>query len=376
MTGYIRGLDGLRAFAILWVMFGHVSWGSKFTATADYHKLIELAAKTGWIGVQLFFVISGFLITKILLQGKGRPNQLRHFYIRRSLRIFPVYYVTLILLFIVIPSLGYSLNWLSAETENQGWYWLYLNNWLRPYIDNKGFSHLWSLAIEEQYYLVWPFFVIFMNKQWLIRICLAMILSAPIIRFLLFYYFQTDVEGVGARAAYDFTFSRWDSIALGSLLAVLISNQSGIDWMKKYASKILIVSVVLTIVQLVLFRNFSAVGQGGVELLNQTVSAFTFFALVFIVASNNKAWYISLLEFTPVRLIGKYSYAMYIFHLPIMIVWFSYFVPNYEGVSEVGVLMQVLLNYLIVFTLTFTLAAVSWHVLEYPALKLKRRFQD
>lgn len=376
MTGYIRGLDGLRALAILWVMFGHVTWGSDFTATTDYHKIMDLLAKSGWVGVQLFFVISGFLITKILLQGKGQAHQLRNFYMRRSLRIFPVYYATLILLFLVIPSLGYTLSWLSAETEHQGWYWLYLNNWLRPFIDNRGFSHLWSLAIEEQFYLVWPFFVIYFNKQWLTRVCIGMVLSAPIIRFLLFYYFQTDVEGVGARAAYDFTFARWDSIALGSLLAVLVSNQSGIDWMKKYMGKLLIVTIILTLVQLVVWRNFSAVGKGGVELLNQTISAFTFFALVFMIASKNQAWYITILEFSPIKLIGKYSYAMYIFHLPIIMIWFSYFVPNYEGMSEVGVFMQVLLNYLIVFTLTFSLAAISWHVLEYPALKLKRHFQD
>jgi peptidoglycan/LPS O-acetylase OafA/YrhL len=374
MTGYIRGLDGLRAIAILWVMLGHVLPASKWNVTTNYHKVFELLASAGWVGVQLFFVISGFLITKILLGGKGQEKQLSNFYMRRSLRIFPVYYFTLFVLFIALPLMGFTLSWLSAETENQLWFWVYLNNWIRPFIDNKGFSHLWSLAIEEQYYLVWPFIVIFLDKKWLIRICLGMIISAPIFRFLLFYYYAPDTD-VGARAAYDFTFARWDAIALGSLLAVIVSNAVYLKWLQKYYLKILAVSLFLIFLELGIAHTFNSVGEGGIELFNQSTSAFACFALVFLVIWKNQNGFVKVLEIPPMKLIGKYSYAMYIFHLPIMVVWFKYFMPDYNGMSEMRILLQVFLNYLIIFALTFSLAAVSWQVIEHPMLRLKRHFQ-
>ncbi len=376
MTGYIRGLDGLRAVAILWVMFAHVSAASKWHANTVYHKVIELIASSGWVAVQLFFVISGFLITAILLKGKGKSKQLRHFFIRRSLRIFPVYYVTLFVLFIVVPFMGYTLTWLTSETENQLYFWTYLNNWIRPYIYNKGFSHLWSLAIEEQFYLIWPFIVIYLNKTWLLRICVFMIVSAPVFRFLLFYFFQTDIEGIGAKAAYAFTFARWDAIALGSLLAVIMTTDNYLSWCKKYAINILFISAFMVLLHAGLNGSFNAVGEGGIELLNQTISAIACFLIVFIVTWKNRQWYVNVLEFKMLKLVGKYSYSMYIFHLPIMIVWFQYNIPDYAGMSDLAVLLQVFLNYLLILFFTFVLSAISWNILEYPLLKLKRGFQE
>jgi peptidoglycan/LPS O-acetylase OafA/YrhL len=374
MTGYIRGLDGLRALAILLVMFGHVSAASKWEATTTYHDVVDLIANAGWIGVQLFFVLSGFLITKILLQGKGQPNQLSNFYMRRSLRIFPVYYFTLILFFLILPNMGFELTWLKSETEHQAWYWLYQNNWIRSYVHSKGFSHLWSLAIEEQFYLVWPFVVLFLDKKWLLRVCLIMIVSAPIFRFWLFYYFQTDTPEVGPRSAYNFTFARWDAIALGALLAIMFHCENYFNWLKRNALKIMSVSLFFILIQIGVTRIFNPVGNGGSELFNQTTSSVFFFSLVFFVVVKNNSWFVSLLEFSFIRLIGKYSYAMYIFHLPIMIVWFSYFVPDYSGMSAASILIKVFYNYIIVFAISFVVSAFSWQFLELPLLKLKKHF--
>ena len=376
MVGYIRGLDGLRSVAILWVMFAHVSAASKWVAEDSYHKVFELIASAGWVGVQLFFVISGYLITKILLKGKGAPKQLRYFYLRRSLRIFPVYYVTLFFLFILLPFMGYSLSWLASETDNQVYFWTYLNNWIRPYIHNKGFAHLWSLAIEEQFYLIWPFVVIYFSKSSLFRISVFMIISAPIFRFLLFYYFQTDQEGIGAKAAYAFTFARWDAIALGALMAVAVTSEKHLFWLQKNIIKVFSVSMTLVLLHIGFNRTFNAVGDGGLELLNQSSSAIVCFAIVFLVAWKNQSWYVGLLEFSFLRLIGKYSYSMYIFHLPIMIAWFQFNVPDYTNMSGISVMLQVFLNCLIIFVLTFTLSAVSWSLLEHPLLRLKGRYQN
>ena len=375
MTNYIRGLDGLRAVAILWVMLGHVSAASKWEAVTGYQKAFTLVASAGWVGVQLFFVISGFLITKILLKDKGKPKQLSHFYMRRSLRIFPIYYLTLATLFIIIPALGYTLEWLSQETEHQAWYWTYMNNWIRPYIYNKGLPHLWSLAIEEQYYLIWPFFVIFLQRKWLIGVCAFMVISAPIFRYLLFYFYQTDLENVGPRAAYNFTFARWDAIALGSLLAILAQSDQALSWLKQHQLKLFIGSSLLILLQVAFTRTFNAVGEGGFELLNQTYTCVLFFIVVFFVATNDQLRLINWLEFSPVKLIGKYSYAMYIFHLPIMVAWFSYFAPDYTAMSSIQIFAKVLINFVIIFSISFILSMLSWHLFEYPILKLKRFFQ-
>lgn len=374
MRGYIKGLDGLRAVAILWVMLGHISAASQLSGDSTSLKFIKLFAGMGWGGVQLFFVISGFLITKILLENKGSTGQVRNFYIRRSLRIFPVYYFTLGVAFILLPLLGLNLYWLVEDTENQVWFWTYLNNWVRPFTHSKAFPHLWSLAIEEQYYLIWPFVVIFLDRRWLIRICILMILSAPIFRFVLFYWYEPEIAGLGARAAYNFTFARWDALALGSLLAVLLRDPVQRDFLKANANKILFFSLSMIFVQLGFSRTFNAIGKGGFELINQSSSALLFLVIVFYVVKGQKGRGVKLLEMTPLKLIGKYSYAMYIFHLPLMIVWFEYFVPELSFLVGINLLFQLFFHFAVVLIVTYLLALLSWILLEHPILKLKHQF--
>ncbi|HVG42973.1 MAG TPA: acyltransferase [Chitinophagaceae bacterium] len=150
---YYPALDGLRGLAILLVVVYH-NFGF-----INYFFF-------GWLGVDLFFVLSGFLITDILLKTREQPNFIRHFYTRRLLRIFPLYYLALILFLLLIPAANPTLLNVEYYRDNSTWLLLYLQNWL--YIFNptnqSALFHFWSLAVEEQYYLLWPFAVLLVKR--------------------------------------------------------------------------------------------------------------------------------------------------------------------------------------------------------------------
>src|SRR5262249_49808445 len=142
-------------------------------------RLVIKAASYGMLGVDLFFVLSGFLITGLLLDAKGRPHYFRNFYARRTLRIFPLYYLVLAALFLVLPHLATLPMNLETAREHQGWLWAYVANF---YIAAQSswaalsyVSHFWSLAIEEHFYLIWPALVFLTTRETLERACLVVI---------------------------------------------------------------------------------------------------------------------------------------------------------------------------------------------------------
>jgi peptidoglycan/LPS O-acetylase OafA/YrhL len=211
---HVRALDGLRGIAILLVLLRHVGEDGPARRAGG---LVSAALQSGWLGVDVFFVLSGFLITGILLDARGdaaRPpdGYFLHFYARRALRIFPAYYVFLaIVLLIGQPQMPHG-TW---------WYWTYLSNvmiarygWPNAVWDT---GHLWSLAIEEQFYLVWPAIIAWTPRRRLPTVCLCVILSAFTLRAVLIH------QGA-ALAGYVLTPARADTLALGALLAVALRS--------------------------------------------------------------------------------------------------------------------------------------------------------
>src|SRR5687767_14913517 len=151
---YYPALDGLRGVAILLVVIYH-NFG--FISQSYF----------GWLGVDLFFVLSGFLITDILLRTVNDPKFLSNFYMRRVLRIFPLYYASLLLfLFIVAPLTSDKIEW-NYYQENQVYLWTYLQNWLYIFKEPGSaaiLNHYWSLAVEEQFYIFWPLVILLLKK--------------------------------------------------------------------------------------------------------------------------------------------------------------------------------------------------------------------
>lgn len=221
---HIPALDGLRGLAILVVMVGHFMASVHSTTRVTW--VVRQTTDAGWIGVDLFFVLSGFLITGILLDAKGDRHYFRNFYARRTLRIFPLYYGVLLLTCVVLP-----LLFDKPVYRKQGWLWAYAQN-VYPLLRHRPFSmpsqlgfqfsHFWSLAVEEHFYLVWPLVVLVANRKCLLRIAAGLIVVAAGLR-LTFLACDAPWE-----LLYKTTFLRMDALAAGAWVAVAVRGPGGV----------------------------------------------------------------------------------------------------------------------------------------------------
>lgn len=314
-------LDGLRGVAILFVVVYH-----NFGFIQKYFFF-------GWIGVDLFFTLSGFLITDILLKTVKQPNYLKNFYARRALRIFPLYYTSLILFLIILPRFNTPLN-LDYYVNNQVYIWTYLQNWLyifKPTVATSSLTHFWSLAVEEQFYLVWPFIILLLKKPKYILVAVSALLFFVI--SLRLWAWLHNVPGFSYYNLY--TFSRIDGICIGSIVAILLKINP--NFLSRYTSYIVLFFAGLNFVFFFINKssNFfypylAIIGYSTFAmllglLLNQTITRET--KLINLIFNH------SLLRF-----IGKISYGFYIFHWPMYIgfkplvtTWLSnYLNPNYS----------------------------------------------
>src|SRR6266545_6574103 len=228
----IPALDGIRGFAVLWVMLHH------FLAGATHHNPVLNGAfwfaAHGYWGVDVFFVLSGFLITGILYDSRNADNYFGAFYARRSLRIFPLYYCVLTGVFVLTPIFYTWSTEQAALAKQQFWLWAYCGNIAMvvknaPIYEAGGLKllHFWSLAIEEQFYLVWPAVVLAFSRKNLLRICGMLVIVAAISRYLI------DRMGIEQPMASFFTFSRVDGLALGAMAALLARGTGGLAaWLR------------------------------------------------------------------------------------------------------------------------------------------------
>lgn len=368
-------LDGLRALAVISVVWHNSALTGPGIGDGGLSKLLNLFVNMGWLGVQLFFVLSGFLITGILLDEKGAPRQLRNFYMRRVLRISPLYYAVLIVAFLVLPALGSTPAWSLTNKSSEIWYWTYLANWAIPLEGGGGgLSHFWSLAVEEQFYLLWPFAVLALQRRALAWLCIALICSAPLARAVLIHY---DFE-VAKWAAYEFTFVRWDALGMGALLALVVRHRPSLERLIAVAPALLYGALAYIVVYTTIKHNFAPV-EHGIAWLNQSVAALLFsivlFRGIFSGHLGVSRWQ-GLLSRPALRNIGKYSYGIYIFHFPIVVgcipMWEKYFFvfqqlhPALDNIARV----------LAVGVSSYLLAVCSWYLLEQRFLRLKKFFAN
>ena len=185
---HILALDGLRGMAILGVILFHAA--VEYAPSTLSGKALGAVFNVGWGGVDLFFVLSGFLITGILLETRGTAGFFRNFYARRTLRIFPLYYGVLFVIFVVLPHYRpFDTPGLQTIARNQGWFWTYLTNFgfivhgsVFGNSDWLLLNHFWSLAVEEQFYLVWPLLVYLLSGRSLRVICVFLFVEALFLR--------------------------------------------------------------------------------------------------------------------------------------------------------------------------------------------------
>jgi peptidoglycan/LPS O-acetylase OafA/YrhL len=309
---HVPALDGLRALAILLVI-PHNS--DNFTNSSGFLFPIAALAHAGWIGVQLFFVLSGFLITRNLLHTRNCTNYLGAFYGRRMLRIFPLYFLALFVGLFLLP----KIVALSAETlasqSNQFWLWVFLSNWVQPF--NKGvigFSHFWSLAVEEQFYLVWPFVVMAATVTRLRWISMGLICIAITVRYLCVR------AGLVPEIPYQFTVCRMDALAVGAIAAGFVASNQWSAWLSTRRNFALFVACSILLGTALSSHLFNAF-EDTTLIIGQTTLAIGF-GLVLLIAvetwrAGQRWWLSELLQLRLLRSVGKYSYAMYVVHLPI-----------------------------------------------------------
>jgi peptidoglycan/LPS O-acetylase OafA/YrhL len=346
VRGHMPALDGLRGIAILLVL-AH-GFDVIQTRGGPGHDL-DMVLDVGWIGVQLFFVLSGFLITGILLDTRSSPHYFRTFWIRRALRIFPLYYGVLL----VAQLCGHGSIYL----------WTYTSNFAAPFGHGEPtFPHFWSLAVEEQFYLVWPLVVWIAARRGVVALSFALSGLAIASRIYARHHW-------GYEAAYMLTPCRMDALALGAGTAALIRS----DRLRRFVAN----------------RNAAGLGiMGGAIILGGAVighisrtgvqmqaDGYTIiavgFAVLLVGALPPYGTPARILSWSPLRRIGTYSYGMYVFHAPLHILVGLPLLErlHWQQGSAFGI------AYMIGMTLvTFALAALSYHLYESRFLALKKRF--
>lgn len=361
---HIPVLDGLRGVAILLVLLLHFGqFGHGLPApTVWIDRLFMTVVRTGWTGVDLFFVLSGFLITGILYDTKGSPHYFRQFYARRILRIFPLYYGTLLVFLVLLPSLWPRHEVLRDLKADAWWYWSYLYNVKAArsgFTPTSALGHFWSLAVEEQFYLVWPTVVLFLGRRHLLAACAAGVVGALLIR--------TGLLAAGYHYAPDvLTPARMDALAIGGFIAVIAREPAGLERLRRWAGPIAAV-VALPLAGLLAYDVARAT-------IGYTLVAVFFGAVLVLVLTAAPGGMVGRVFSAPLlTVLGRYSYALYVFHFPLL--WFR---PAVSVRSVPTVLGSQLPSYalwlLMAIGATFLLALLSWQVVERPALRLKRFF--
>lgn len=362
---HIPALDGLRALAILLVI-PHNTY-----LFDDIHGwLIPFAwlANAGWTGVQLFFVLSGFLITRNLLDSRGSHNYYSAFFGRRILRIFPLYFLVLIFFLLLLPQLVSLSPDIRGSYANQVWLWLFLSNWTAPYGHEVfWFPHFWSLAVEEQFYFIWPAVIALTPTRRLVPVCTILMVIALTIRIAMVK------AGAPPEAVYMFTVCRMDALACGALAAVLTGMPRVMSLVSQHGTKFLLAAAVLMMAFIRVTSSYSALNSGSLT-VGQTVLALGMTGVVLVIVAGARTSIArgldTVLRLPPLRSIGKVSYGMYIFHMPVATV---------VGVRVKPYLKQLGVGFPVWYALSiavcsYIVALISWHLLEKHFLRAKRYF--
>jgi peptidoglycan/LPS O-acetylase OafA/YrhL len=361
--GRIAVLDGLRGIAILLVMVYHFALYGGWRPANGLEWGAYRVATVGWIGVDMFFVLSGFLITGILFEAKGGGGFFRSFYMRRVLRIFPLYYGFIACYFLLAP-VFFAPG--GALRDGQLWYWTYLLNVdiaLHGWPEHNAIAHFWSLAVEEQFYLVWPLVVWFFGRRALLRICAACVIGALAMRVLL------AAEGLHL-PAYVLMPARIDSLAIGGWLALTLGAERRPRWLALWDVRCVGIGL-LFIGAALLRKGRLAPSDLSVYTVGFTVTAVMFAGALHLALRRSPRW----LANRSLCLLGRYSYALYVIHHPLIMLlnktplsvrelprWFGSQIPAQLALTVAA------------GALSLGFAALSWHLWEQPFLRLKRLF--
>lgn len=319
--------------AILLVLFNH------FTKPTFLYSFFSF----GWAGVDLFFVLSGFLITGILVDTKQKKRFIQVFYIRRALRILPLYYAVITVFAILAPHFSPTRWWLQYQL----FFWTHTSNFL---FLSKGFmlplGHLWSLALEEQFYLVWPFIVLITTNKRLLIVSFILIITSITFRAL----------DHNPMLIFGQPLAHLDGIAMGSIIAIFLRIKK--ELLFRYGNAIFFISMVLLIsyVSTIAFRKSAPF----------SLTLISFFFSSILILSLQSAIVKRVLSNKILIFFGKYSYGMYVFNS--IIFHFS----NWAGADRLNENHRIIV-YLGDFLFTIIVSYLSYHLFEIWFLRLKQK---
>jgi len=331
-----RQLDGIRAIAILSVI-------------ALHHFLFPV----GWAGVDLFFVLSGFLITRILIQTRNKPGYWTKFYIKRAGRILP----PLMILFPATLALSHHIKPLGLLG-----YVLFLGDYVNITSYSSGLLIcLWSLAIEEHFYMIWPFTVRYLTRKHMAQVLIAVLVLEPVLRVIATHFVATY------EPIYYLTFFRLDSIAAGSLLAVLIAHPKANTLLKSWSLTLCLIAIALWTILASIFgsqfdKNTNSMLFNGLGYSLVTLASFGVVAHVLV---KEDGWLAKILSIRPLTFIGEISYGMYLFHPMIEATLRKLSHTGFGAASAAGTRKL----FLIALPLTIAFCWVSFKLFESPIVK-------
>ena len=355
----LPSLDGIRGLAALFIVGTHAVRFAHppFPPTG---ALSRVGAEFG-LGVDLFFVLSGFLITRILLRSIDEPHYFKNFYARRALRIFPVYYLFVAIMVLVVPLTVGDPAFSHALRKQQLWLWLYASNleiavhgW--PAWPGEMLTHAWSLAIEEQFYLVWPILIKLLRRRkvpvaiW-VGYALSIGLRAAI-----------GLLGYGSRARV-LTPAHLDGFMLGAWLAYLFESEASPATLRRWAWSFAACGLAVRIyASTIAFENLA-----NVLICSESLG---FAALLaFSLAGDGNSVLNRCLRTRWLMGIGTYSYGIYLFHQPLF-AWAG------QHVSGGTLLTRSTLLFIGVGAVSLAMAVASYHLFEMRFLRLKSRFEN
>jgi peptidoglycan/LPS O-acetylase OafA/YrhL len=367
---WYQGLDGVRAIAV--------------TLVFSVHSIGYRTGYVGWTGVPIFFVLSGFLITGILYDNRNEPHRFRNFYVRRTLRIFPLFYFAWLL--VLIAGFISRAQWHPIQIL-----WpLYLGNYVRFIAGVESFDrfytllppripleigHFWSLAVEEQFYLLWPLVVFYTReRQRLIRICIATVLLVPVLRLLLWATASQNL--LSLELLYRITPTQCDAFLLGGLMALWMRGKEK-DGLLRHANQIFVVSLAALAAAYLANYGFHRhylsatsfwMSTYGFSLVNMCGAGLILCSL----RSRSLVYHIT--TWWPLRIVGRYSYGIYVFHVLLLPFLEAYVWPANRAWSPRRYLIHGAFAVTAYFLIVIAVSAISYHLLELPFLSLKDRF--
>ncbi len=359
MQRRIPELDGIRAIAIWMVLIMHSFWGfhNQWGALDFLPKSVAEILSHGWLGVDLFFLLSGFLITGILLATKDQPHYFKNFYIRRFLRIMPLYF---------------SLVLIWAFFYRGYWRYFLLSSFFGANLSHlftirvpHGPSVLWSLAVEEHFYLLWPGIVLLLDRRKLLFLCAVIFLASPILRGVY------AARGMNPQVIYDLSWFRLDGLAAGAALAIWVGS--------KYFDRVLAYKVAAALFAALIVMSAAGARFGlfgtktPVAVALRYTQAYLFFgALLILVLLYRGTKWTAFLRSGFMQISGALSYCLYLVHLSVGD-GFQY-IMHRQQFAHLGPTATVLVRTVVILSVSFAIALLSRQYLEGPFLALKDKY--